>query len=45
MATKTTNTVLHRSKSRRKRPGIHSKSRASGLKTSKNYLKKYAGQG
>lgn len=28
-----------------KRPGIHSKSKTSKLKTSKNYKKKYRGQG
>lgn len=26
-------------------PGVHSKKKASKLKTSKNYLKKYRGQG
>lgn len=28
-----------------KRPGVHSKSKTSSLKTSKNYKKKYVGQG
>jgi hypothetical protein len=28
-----------------KRPGIHSKKKTSSLKTSKNYTKKYVGQG
>jgi hypothetical protein len=28
-----------------KRPGVHSKSKTSKLKTSKNYTKKYRGQG
>ena len=28
-----------------KRPGVHSKSKASKLKSSKNYVKKYVGQG
>jgi hypothetical protein len=32
-------------KARRKRPGVHSKKKSSGLKMSKNYLKKYKGQG
>ena len=32
-------------KSRKKRPGIHAKSKSSNLKTSKNYVKKYKGQG
>lgn len=27
------------------RPGVHSKSKSSKLKSSKNYLKKYRGQG
>ena len=31
--------------SRRKRPGIHSKTKASNLKGSKNFLKQYKGQG
>jgi len=30
---------------RRKRPGVHSKTKTSALKGSKNYLKKYKGQG
>lgn len=28
-----------------KRPGVHSKSKTSKLKSSKNYVKKYVGQG
>lgn len=32
-------------KSRKKRPGVHAKSKSSNLKTSKNYVKKYKGQG
>ena len=32
-------------KARRKRPGVHSKKKNSGLKMSKNYRKKYKGQG
>lgn len=31
--------------SKRKRPGVHSKCRNSNLKKSKNYNKKYKGQG
>ena len=31
--------------SRKKRPGIHSKSKSSKLKSSRNYKKKYNGQG
>ena len=38
----TSNTVL---KNRKKRPGVHSKKKHSGLKTSKNYKKTYRGQG
>jgi hypothetical protein len=29
----------------KKRPGVHAKSKSSGLKSSKNYKKKYRGQG
>jgi hypothetical protein len=32
-------------KPKKKRPGIHAKSKSSKLKSSKNYLKKYKGQG
>jgi hypothetical protein len=32
-------------KNKIKRPGVHSKKKNSSLKTSKNYSKKYAGQG
>ena len=28
-----------------KRPGVHAKSKTSNLKSSKNYIKKYKGQG
>jgi len=31
--------------SKKKRPGVHSKKKASRSKNSKNYLKKYNGQG
>jgi len=32
-------------KPKRKRPGVHAKSKTSKLKTSKNYAKQYRGQG
>lgn len=32
-------------KPKRKRPGVHAKSKTSKLKTSKNYVKKYKSQG
>jgi hypothetical protein len=32
-------------RSKKKRPGIHAKSKSSNLKSSKNYVKKYKGQG
>jgi hypothetical protein len=43
-ATKTISTRFMK-KPRRKRPGVHSKKKNSGLKMSKNYRKKYKGQG
>jgi hypothetical protein len=42
--TYTTTSVKIR-KTRKKRPGVHSKSKASKSKGSKNYLKKGVGQG
>lgn len=36
---------LHREKPKRKRPGVHAKSKSSKLKSSKNYFKRYRGQG
>jgi len=42
---KVTNTVEKLKKAKVKRPGIHSKSKSSKLKSSKNYLKAYKGQG
>jgi hypothetical protein len=47
MAAKTkTNTITkYRKRAKRKRPGVHSKKRSSTLKSSKNYLKRYKGQG
>lgn len=38
------NVSTYKSKSK-KRKGIHAKSKMSGLKSSKNYFKKYRGQG
>ena len=32
-------------KPKKKRPGVHAKSKTSKLKQSKNYVKKYKGQG
>jgi len=37
--------VLYRLKPRKKRPGVHSKTKNSNNKQSKNYVKKYRGQG
>ena len=42
---KVTNTIEKIAKSKVKRPGVHSKSKTSSLKSSKNYSKKYKGQG
>jgi hypothetical protein len=42
---KITNTVEKIAKSKVKRPGVHSKSKTSSLKSSKNYKKLYRGQG
>ena len=36
---------LFKDKPKRKRPGVHAKTKSSKLKGSKNYLKKYVGQG
>ena len=36
---------LYEKGSKTKRPGIHAKSKSSKLKSSKNYKKKYRGQG
>jgi len=35
----------YREKTRKKRPGVHAKSKTSSSKTSINYKKKYRGQG
>ena len=37
--------VVYEKPSTIKRPGVHAKSKSSSLKTSKNYKKKYNGQG
>jgi hypothetical protein len=37
--------AVYEKPSKSKRPGIHAKSKSSSLKTSKNYKKKYKGQG
>jgi hypothetical protein len=39
------NLAVYRKKNRKKRPGIHAKSKTSRLKSSKNYVKKYNRQG
>mgnify|MGYP001446561318 CR=1 FL=1 len=35
----------YREKNKKKRPGVHAKSKTSSLKSSVNYKKKYRGQG
>lgn len=48
MAKKGSNTAVtrtHLSKSKRKNPGVHAKSKTSSNKGSKNYAKPYSGQG
>jgi hypothetical protein len=42
---KTINSGSYRAKSKKSRPGVHSKTRTSKLKGSKNYRKLYRGQG
>ena len=39
------NTSSYTGNKRKKRPGVHAKSKTSKLKSSKNYSKKYRGQG
>ena len=39
------NVSTFKAKSKTKRPGIIAKKKSSNLKTSKNYVKKYRGQG
>jgi hypothetical protein len=42
---KTSSVVTHKGKPKRKRPGIHAKTKSSKLKQSKNYKKLNRGQG
>jgi hypothetical protein len=42
---KSTNTLSVLKRNKVSRPGVHSKSKTSNLKSSKNYRKKYKGQG
>jgi len=42
---KSTNVSVRIEKPKKKRPGMHSKCKSSKLKKSKNYTKKYRGQG
>jgi len=42
---KQTNVKVHLKKPKVKRPGVHSKTRNSKLKSSKNYVKSYTRQG
>jgi hypothetical protein len=42
---KTSSSSSFQQKPKIKRPGVHAKSKASKLKSSKNYLKKYSRQG
>jgi hypothetical protein len=42
---KTQTTVSFMKKPRKKRPGVHAKSKTSKLKSSKNYTKSYSSQG
>lgn len=37
--------TLYKDKPKISRPGVHAKSKTSNLKSSKNYTKKYRGQG
>jgi hypothetical protein len=39
------NSFTHIERKRKKRPGVHAKSKTSNLKHSKNYKKKYRSQG
>jgi hypothetical protein len=45
MAKNKMNLITFVKKSRVKRPGVHAKSKTSKLKSSKNYTKRYRGQG
>jgi hypothetical protein len=42
---KTSSVISFIKKPRKKRPGIHAKSKSSKIKTSKNYVKQYTAQG
>jgi hypothetical protein len=42
---KQTTTSVRIAKPKKKRPGVHSKKKSSKSKNSKNYTKKYVGQG
>lgn len=42
---KNTSSIKYQARPKTSRPGVHSKTKASKHKTSKNYLKKYVGQG
>jgi hypothetical protein len=42
---KTINLTTYQAKSKVRRPGVHSKTKSSVLKSSKNYRKGYRGQG
>lgn len=39
------NSFVFKGSAPKKRPGVHAKSKTSSLKSSKNYFKKYRGQG
>jgi len=45
MAKAKMNFVVFKKKPKVKRPGVHAKSKTSKLKSSKNYVKPYRGQG
>jgi len=45
MAKAKMNLVVFNKKPKTSRPGVHAKSKTSNLKQSKNYVKKYRGQG
>jgi len=42
---KTSSVISFICKPKKRRPGVHAKSKSSKTKTSKNYVKLYAGQG
>jgi hypothetical protein len=42
---KTISAPTYKEAPKHKRPGVHSKKKSSGVKTSKNYKKPYRGQG